>query len=182
MNILFEFKVNVDDDYLLFNQYQLLNSRAGKRTLLSFNFIVPFVCLAFILIFIVADFDFQLILFEAIMLRILSILWICYSKKIIFKSIKKNIMKMKKEGRLPYTKEAILKFDDESIHEITPNTESKTNYSMIEKVSVTEKAIYLFINSVQAYILPVTAFSGEMEKSKFLEFINLKVDNLIIAR
>ena len=85
---------------------------------------------------------------------------------------------MKKEGRLPYNSEAILKFDDENIYEITTKTENKTNYSLIEKIAVTEKAIYIYFSSVQAYILPVTAFQDEMEKQKFLEFINLKFDNL----
>ena len=88
----------------------------------------------------------------------------------------KSIKKVKKEGRLPYSNEAILKFDDESIHELTPNTENKTKYSLIEKIAVTEKAIYIYFSSVQAYILPVSAFSEEMEKQKFLEFINLKTD------
>lgn len=46
---------------------------------------------------------------------------------------------------------------------------------MIEKIAVTEKAIYIYFSSVQAYILPVTAFSEGIEKLKFLEFINLKV-------
>jgi hypothetical protein len=33
-------------------------------------------------------------------------------------------MKMKKEGRLPYNNEAIIKFDDEGIHEISSDNES----------------------------------------------------------
>jgi hypothetical protein len=107
-----------------------------------------------------------------------SILWIGFSKKIILKFMTIGIKKMKKEGRLPYSNEAILKFDDEYIHEITPNTENKTKYSLIEKIAVTEKAIYIYFSSVQAYILPVTAFSEEMDKIKFLEFINMKAGNL----
>lgn len=82
--------------------------------------------------------------------------------------------KVKKEGRLPYSNEAILKLDYEKIHEITPNTENVIKYSLIEKIAITEKAIYIYFSSVQAYILPVTAFSEEMEKQKFLEFIKEK--------
>ncbi len=176
---MFEFKITLDDDdYLLFNQYHLLNSPTGKKTLRSFRIIIPFICLMIVFIFCIAGSDFQLIMIEAIMMTILSLFWIGYSKKIILKSIKKRIIKMKKEGRLNYSNEAILKFDDESIHEITPYTENKTKYSLIEKIVVTEKAIYIYFSSVQAYILPVTAFSEESEKQKFLEFINSKVDIL----
>lgn len=176
---MFEFKITLgDDDYLLFNQYHLLNSSLGKKSLLTFRFIIPFVCFMFVVIFCIAGSDFQLIIIEAVLMTILSILWVGYSKKIILKSMKKRIKKMKKEGRLPYSNEAILKFDDESIHEITQNTESTTKYLLIEKIAVTEKAIYIYFSSVQAYILPITAFSKEIEKVKFLEFINMKIDTL----
>mgnify|MGYP001954218965 CR=1 FL=1 len=87
-------------------------------------------------------------------------------------------MKMKKEGRLPYNNEAIIKFDDEGIHEISSDNESNVKYSTIEKIAVTEKAIYIYVNSVQACILPVTAFSQDSEKQRFLEFINSKVNGL----
>lgn len=36
----------------------------------------------------------------------------------------RNFRQVRTEGRLPYSNEAILKFDDEKIHEITPNTEN----------------------------------------------------------
>ena len=174
---MFEFKINLDDeDYLLFNQYHLLNSPSGKKSLMSFRFIIPFFCFMIIVIFCIAGSDFELILIEAIVLTILSILWIGFSKKKLLKSMNKRIIKMKKEGRLPYSNESILKFDDEKIHEITPNAENITKYLLIEKIAVTEKAIYIYFSTVQAYILPVTAFSDEMEKLKFLEFINMKVD------
>lgn len=35
--------------------------------------------------------DFQLLLIEAILMTILSIMWFCYSKKIILKSMKKTL-------------------------------------------------------------------------------------------
>jgi len=176
---LLEFKITLDDDdYLLFNQYHLLNSPIGKKSLILFRFIIPFISFMFVIIFLIAGSDFLLILIEAIMLTILSIFWIGYSKRILLKSMKKRMIKIKKEGRLPYSNEAILRFDNESIYEITPKTEGKTNYSLVEKIAVTEKAIYIYFSAIQAYILPVTAFSDEMEKLKFIEFINLKVDSL----
>lgn len=172
---MFEFKITLDDDdYFLINQYHLLNSPAGKKTLMYFRSIIPVICLMVVVVFGIAGSDSLLILIEAILLTILSIFWVIYSKKILLNSMKKSIKRLKKEGKLPYSNEAILKFDDESIYEITPNTENKTRYSMIEKIAVTEKAIYIYFSSVQAYILPVTSFSGEMEKIKFLEFINMK--------
>lgn len=173
---MFEFKITLDDnDYLLFNQYFLLNSKIGKKTLMYYRLCVPFLSFIFIVLLYIVGTDSKLILTETIVLTILSIFMISYSKKIILRSVKNRMKNMKKEGRLPYGYEATIKFDDENIYEITPNTESKTKYSFVEKVAVTEKAIYIYINSIQAYILPVNVFTDEMEKSKFLEFINLKI-------
>ncbi len=176
---MFEFKVTLnDEDYLLFNQYHLLNSPSGKKYLTSVRFLIPFICFMVVVIFCIAGSDFGLILTEAILMAVFSVLCIAYSKKVILKSMNKRILKMKKEGRLPYSNDAVLMFDDEKIHEITPDTENITKYSLMEKVAVTEKAIYIYFSSMQAYILPVSVFSTEMEKDKFLDFINGKIDIL----
>lgn len=173
--IVFEFKVTLDDsDFILFNKYHLLHSPIGKKSLLPFRFIIPFISFIFVAIFIIIQADLNLIIIEAVSLTLLSVLWIGFSKKMIIKSMENGIKKMKKVGRLPYSREVILKFDDECIHEIAPDTENKTKYTLIEKIAVTEKAIYVYFSSVQAYILPITAFTDEKEKHKFLEFMELK--------
>lgn len=178
---MFEFKINMDDDdYILFNKYDFLNSAVGKKSLMFFRLIIPFFCTMIIFMFIIANSDFLLILIEAIPMTIISILWIGYSKKLILKSMGKSIKKIKKEGKLLYLNETILRFDDEYIHETSPNTESKIKYSLVEKIVVTEKAIYIYSNYIQAYILPLNAFSEEKEKQNFLDFINSKVDKLKI--
>ena len=175
---MFEFKITLDDnDYLLFNHYHIFNSRSGKKSLIFYRFIIRYICLMIIFIFWIVGSDFELIIIEAILMAIISIWWIIYGKKSILKSINKRIIKVKKEGRLPYSNESILKFDEEKIHEITPNTENIMKYSLIEKIAVTEKAVYIYFGALQAYILPVKAFTDEMEKLKFLEFINSKAEN-----
>ncbi|NCC87003.1 MAG: YcxB family protein [Clostridia bacterium] len=176
---MFEFKITLnDDDYILFNQYHLLNSPSGKKSFMFFKILFPLICFMYLLILFGATSDFELSLILTIPMIISSILWIVYSKKNFLKPIKKRIKKMKKEGNLPYNKESILTFDDEFMHEITPSTETKTNYSLIEKIAVTEKAIYIYLNSISAYIIPTTTFSEETEKLKFLEFINSKTNIL----
>ncbi len=171
---MFEFKITLDDDdFLLFNQYNLFNSTIGKKNLMVFRLIIPFIALMFAVVIFLVTLDFQLFLIEAIVMTILSILWIGFSKKMLLISLNKNIKKMKKEGKLLYTNEAVIKFDDEIIHEISPNTELKLKYQMVEKIAVTEKAIYIYFGS-QAFVLPVTAFSDDTQKQKFLEFINSK--------
>jgi len=107
---------------------------------------------------------------------ILSVLWIIFSKNILIKSLEKNLKKLKKEGKLPYIKESEVKLDDEGIHINSSDTESKIKYSMVEKIVEAEKAIYIYIASIQAIIIPVNIFLDDMEKAKFLEFIHIKAN------
>lgn len=171
---MYEFHITLeDDDYLLFNQYHILNNPMSKKTLLYIRFIFPFICLI-LYFFYQPEVDYPMLLI-AIMV-IVSIFWISYSKKMILNTMKQHIKKMKKHGRLPYSKEAILRFNDESILEITSDTETKTNYSLIENIAITETAIYIYVSTVQAFILPLTAFSDEGEKQRFMDFIHMKAD------
>ena len=174
-----EFKVTLsDEDYLHFNWYQLSNSAAGKRALLSYRLILPVILFILLVVLFVIDSDIELILFFAIVVAIMSALWITYSKKTVFNIMKNDIERIRKEGIQPYSKDAILRFDDEGIHEIIPNFENKSKYALIEKIAVTENAIYIFISADQAYIIPVNTFTDEAEKIKLLDFIELKSNEL----
>ncbi len=171
----FKFKLN-DEDYLLFNQYHLLNSDTGKKSLTTFRLIAPILGLFVVIIFFIAGSEPGLIVVEAIFMAALSILWVVLSKTIMFRSLKKHIKKLKAKGRLPYSNEVEIQFNDENIHEITPNTENKTAYVLVEKIGLTENAIYIYFSAVQAYIVPLSVFKDEEEKHNFLNYIHLKTN------
>ena len=95
---MYEFKVTLDDeDYILFNQYHLLNSSAGKKSLLFYRLIFPAISFLTIVMFILTETDRHLITTEVIVLTILSAFLVIFSKKRILRSVKKRIMKMKKK-------------------------------------------------------------------------------------
>lgn len=174
---MFEFKVVLNEnDYLLFNQYHMLNSRHGKNLVLIYRLLVPVVSLLTVVTLYILDQDLQAALFTAFFMTILSVLGVVFAKKAIIMIMKTGITKLKKDGMLPYSKLATLKFSDDLIHEISPDSEHKIKYSLIEKVAVTESAIYIYFGAVQAYVLPMSTFSTEEEKRDFLAFINLKAD------
>lgn len=172
---MYEFKIALnDDDFILFNQYHILNSPLGKRALMSYRLLFPLIGIISIFIFYLAKPDIQLVVAETITLAIFSVIWIVFSKKRILRNVVRNIRKTKKDGRLPYVPESLLKFDDDGIHEIAPDNENRTKYSLVEKIILHDKAIYIYFSSSQAYIVPMTAFSEETERNRFLEFIHMK--------
>jgi len=45
-------------------------------------------------------------------------------------------------------------------------------YDNIEKIMIGNDTVYIFINSIQAAIVPFTVFKTEQEKNEFIHFIN----------
>ena len=74
-----------------------------------------------------------------------------FYKKITDFSLKRNIKKLKKTGRLHYDSEVTYEFLDDSFIETTRDSESVIKYSIIEKVSSGTNAFYLF-TSVQSAV------------------------------
>jgi len=128
------------------------------------------------IIFLGAGANSFVIISEAILLSIISILWIIFAKKIYLSSIKSNIKKLRKHGKLPFSNEGTLVFDEEFINDISSLTEVKTRYSSVEKIGITETAIYIYISAMQAYIVPQTCFKSEEEMKNLLNFLASKIN------
>ena len=69
-----------------------------------------------------------------------------------------------------------LTLTEKCIIDLSTLSESKTDWSVIEKITQTKKHIFIFISAVAAYILPVRVFKDENEKKKFIMKLNYMVD------
>lgn len=175
---MFEFKVNLnDDDYIAFNKYVLLNNPASRKNINKTKRSGPIMFYSIGIAVFILSHDFTFFLIEMALITVISIVWVMNSDKIYAKSVENNIKNFMKEGEAPYNdKESVITFNNETFDEISKNIDSKTKYSIVKKVAVTEEAVYIFINATRAYILPTRIFSDNEEKEKFIEFINSKVD------
>lgn len=177
---MYAYKISLSEkEYIQFNEYHLLHSAVGKKALLQHKIVLPLLSLLIIIIFFSAKADMNLIIIESIFLGICSIMWIIYSKKIVMKSFKKNIEKIKKEGRLPFESETTVTFDDQGIIEKSSNAETKTSYSVVEKIAETKQAIYIYMSAVQAIIIPTSYFDSEEDKDELIKFIETKREKAI---
>jgi len=88
--------------------------------------------------------------------------------------LKTTIKLKKKDGKLPYGKNVLILFDEDFFYETTNEAEMKIKYSSIEKTAIGNSAIYIFIGAMQAFIIPLSVFETEKQKSAFLAFVNSK--------
>lgn len=89
--------------------------------------------------------------------------------------VKLNIKSFSKSLKRPYTQDYVMEFNDESFFEITDDSKTESLYSALESISViNNKYIYLHIDRLRAYIVPVTVFSCPDECNEFLAFLSNK--------
>ena len=58
----------------------------------------------------------------------------------------------------------------------------KKDYSVIEKIIITEKTVYLYTSAINAYIINSDFFKDENEKSDFRDYIISKAINAQIIK
>ena len=154
-----------DEDYIEFNEFhQLIHSEIGKRNLFFLRLIGPMISILVMIIFILARAEVMLIIGEAIVLFIFSVVDILLAKKIMKRGIRKTILKMKEKEGLPFAEETTLNFTEDQIIEITKGQEVKVDYKKVEDVCETEKAFYIYMSSVQAIIIPKRVLDQDKEK------------------
>jgi len=163
-----------ENDYFEFNKYHAFNSPASRKNMIIYRFIVPIIFVACGLIAGTIVDEPVVTYYFYIAFGIVAILWLIFFKPLMAKQIKKNIGRIKKSGKLPYQSNVTISFEDDFFVETTENGEARVKYSTIERVIITEKAIYIYINAVQAILLPFTVFSDEQKHDDFIVFIEEK--------
>jgi len=172
-----EYKYTVSQmDYLKFNQYHALNSDIGRKNARKAKYLVPLVFAMCVLLLIVAGMERELIFIEAVLFAVLSALWLIFYKKFILWSLERNIRKISERGKLPYSPEGTLVFDDECVCDKGVETESKIKYSSIEKVCATDDGIYIYFGAMQAIVIPNHIFASETDRRELLEFLREKIN------
>ena len=77
-----------------------------------------------------------------------------------------------------YSPSAVIEFYEDKIVETTPDNKSEYKYSGVERISLVDnKVIYIHLNNIMAYILPVSCFENMEQYNAFLGFITTKCAN-----
>lgn len=165
-----------DEDYITYNIYHYFHSSSTKTNVLIGRLMPLLFSILAIAVFILIDVVPMLLYAEIAFLTLYSIIGFFRFPKSVEKNIRKNILKLKKEGKLPYAEEASLDFGDNEITETSPNNVKRIPYSSILAVQEIENYIYLIIGAVEAVIIPIRCLDN---KDTLLEFLNQK--NLNVA-
>ncbi|MBQ4602153.1 MAG: YcxB family protein [Clostridia bacterium] len=176
------FKFNVvtnDQDYLDYNEFWMLRSPYGKKQTLTVRMIFTVMVSAVIIGYLIYNRFTEGALVSVFPLVAFLVLIEIFFNKIMAASLKRQIKSMKKKGKMGYTPEAVLEFFEDTFTESTPDMKTERKYSAIERISVIDnRMIYIHVNNVMAYILPVSCFESQEQCDRFFEFIRTKCANI----
>lgn len=178
----FQFNVNVNDqDYLDYNTFWMIRSPYGKKQIKTFRIIITVLFAIFISISLFSGgFSLESIFGVIPMVIVLSLTQIFLTRFFSW-SLKGHIKTLKKSGKMGYSPESVIEFYEESFVETTPENKTEHKYSAIERISVVDnKMIYIHVNNVMSYMLPLSSFESKKQYDSFFDFIKTKCANIDI--
>ena len=164
-----------DRDYLEFNKFHLLKSDYGRKSDLGIRiFLAVFLVAVCVGVLFLGDFSRDSFL-EILPLIILLIVLEASYTKLTEVWLKYYIGKLKKKGKMAFSSSSVLEFSEDAIVETTETEKTEQKYSAVEKIYINGgKIIYIFVNNIRAYLIPVSTFENEKQYNDFLQFLKEK--------
>lgn len=176
---MFEFKYAITEkDYIDYNIFTYFNSPLNKRRI-YFRKCSMLIIFAFLALFhlYISDFRFFISAPYIAFLTIAAVLYLLFFKKIAVFNITRNIKRMKKIDKdINGGGINTYKFRDNEFELLSDTAESKLEYKIIKNIVVTQNAVYLYSNSLQALILPSRIFENPENQNQFLGFLREKTN------
>lgn len=160
-----------EKDYIAFNMNYLSTSPIIKRSIFIQQYIVSIIYL--IAPFVIAKTTDTPLLHWLPICIIIYIVWVIFYSKYYKMRAKKHIEKLIKEGKnIGVLGQHSILLTKNGITAIKGSSKSKMNWRSIENISETEEHIYIYIGSIEAYMIPLRAFKNEEEKIAFINKLN----------
>ena len=164
-----------DKDYTDFNIFWMLKSPYGKKQMLKSRLILSVIfILAVLYVLITGEGISENFVFIGLMVVMLALFQIFMARFFAF-SLKSQFKTLKKSGKMAYSPESTMGFYDDIFVEYTEENKNEHKYTTIERISIVgDKIIYLHINNVTAYLIPMSSFTSAEELRSFIDFIKTK--------
>ncbi len=158
------------DDYIEFNLNYVENSKAMKKNVFIQRYLVS-------IIFLLVPFalkkstDIPFSYWMTVFI-IAYTLWVVFYPKYFNKTVKKNVEKMLGEGNSnSLYGEHKLSLTEDGITETNEAEKLEIGWNSIEKIVKTEEHIFIYLDSIKAYIVPKRAFKDNKEEEEFITYL-----------
>lgn len=161
-----------EEDYIRFNIFHVNHSKSGKNSKIMMRLRYPILFILLLFIFYIAGVERTLIITEAVFMTVFCVIWCIFLPKIMEKSIRKQIKRMKTQGKLPYRADSEIEFQESMIVEKSEQGELHVNYRDIENIYREQEYLYIYFGVAQAFIIPCHCLGEDTER--VVEYITEK--------
>ena len=160
------------DDIIDFNLFHQDHSPSIKKQMWAyrvlFTLLIAFVPI--IITYFMRDLVFTL---NTILGLLVSVLFFVAFPNMARRSTAQRVQSMLNEGvNNSILGHCVMTLSPEGISTKAVGSESRIDWSKITKVSESEKHIFLYIGSINAYVIPKTAFTNDDVKREFLNYVS----------
>lgn len=174
MEFKFHFSLS-EQDYIDFNMFHTFASKTGKKQYQRIRWLTAG-------IFLLTGFFYLLLygfnsdgLTYLCVFALAAVFAFLIAKPSLRASVKRQVKFLKKQGKLPFSSEASMTFTENCFTEQTDTNKSEYSYSILCDVYlVNDRMLYLYMDTVRAFLLPVAAFKSKAQFDSFMEFIRGK--------
>lgn len=156
------------DDYIAFNIAHAFRSPAQQKNLRIGRLMPAMISLFFVLLFLACGMRGAVLWAEIAALAIVAAVGYFRYPKTYENSIRKHILKLKEEGRLPYAEESDVAFGEDAMTEAAPNHTNLIPYSDLLDVWETDEHFFVMFGALQAIIIPKRCVDDPQLLSAFL--------------
>lgn len=164
-----------EEDYIAFNIHHAFHSESGKKVIQFGRFVPTVVAAVFYMIFLLAGMERRLLIVEGVALLVVCLVGYFKYPDLYRKSLRNNILKLKKEGRLPFSPETDLEFTETEMIETAPDGVKHTPYDAVIAIDETAEHVFIKIGALQSFILPIRCLDGR--KQELLDYLRNKCAN-----
>lgn len=176
----YRFNVTINEkDYLDYNKFWQFRSPYGKKQIRNIRIYLLILFVLYALYrFFRTDFSADGV-FSILPMLLLCLFFQIFLKGFFSLILNLHIKSLKKRGKPGYSPESVLEFSENCFREITSDNKTECKYSTVERISIVDnKNMYIHINSMASYILPLSCFESKEQYDGFLQFIKTKCANI----
>lgn len=178
----FQFHINLTDrDYLNYNIFWMTKSPYGKKQMMKFRIVIT-VCFALLCLLSLYVGKFSGKAFIGIIPYLILLgLFQLLLKPSFVRSFKASMKSLKKQGKMAYSPKSEIEFFEDSFTETTPENRTEQTYASVERISVIKnEVIYIHVNNVMSYLLPLSCFESEEQYNEFMKFLQSKCRDITV--
>lgn len=159
-----------EQDYMAFNMHYIKYSKRIRSSLFVQRYLISLIFL--VIPFVTGGAKYISLGGSLALAVVIYVLWVVFYPKYFNGALKKRVTKILNQGNnKSLLGRRTMSLGEDGISEMGNYGDGKIPWDSIKKVEETNEHIFVYINDVNAYVIPIRAFKNEDDKKKFLDAI-----------